>query len=31
MRLCFISVVIAMAALVASEGLARRFAAYIKG
>jgi molybdate transport system permease protein len=31
MRLCLISVVIAMAALVASEGLARRFAAYIKG
>ena len=31
MRLCIISVVIAMTALVASEGLARRFAAYIKG
>lgn len=31
MRLCIISVVIAMAALVASEMLARRFAAYIKG
>ncbi len=31
MRLCLISVVIAMAALVASEVLARRFAAYIKG
>ena len=31
MRLCILSVVIAMAALVASEGLARRFAAYIKG
>lgn len=31
MRLCLISIVIAMAALVASEGLARRFAAYIKG
>ena len=31
MRLCIISVVIAMGALVASEGLARRFAAYIKG
>ena len=31
LRLCLISVVIAMAALVASEALARRFAAYIKG
>ncbi len=31
MRLCIISVVIAMVALVASEGLARRFTAYIKG
>jgi molybdate transport system permease protein len=31
MRLCIISVVIAMAALVASEGLARRFTAYISG
>ncbi|WP_319523538.1 molybdate ABC transporter permease subunit [Breoghania sp.] len=31
MRLCCISIVIAMVALVASEGLARRFAAYIKG
>jgi molybdate transport system permease protein len=31
MRLCIISVSIAMGALVASEGLARRFAAYIKG
>ncbi len=31
MRLCIISVVIAMAALVASEMLARRFSAYIKG
>ena len=31
MRLCIISVVIAMVALVASEGLARRFSAYIKG
>ena len=31
MRLCVISVVIAMGALMASEGLARRFAAYIKG
>jgi molybdate transport system permease protein len=31
MRLCIISVVIAMGALVASEGLSRRFTAYIKG
>ena len=31
MRLCLISVVIAMAALVASETLARRFATYIRG
>jgi molybdate transport system permease protein len=31
MRLCLISVVIAMAALVASEVLARRFTAYISG
>lgn len=31
MRLCLISVVIAMAALMASEGLARRFTAYISG
>jgi molybdate transport system permease protein len=31
MRLCIISVVIAMGALVVSEVLARRFAAYIKG
>lgn len=31
MRLCLISVAIAMAALLASEGLARRFDAYIRG
>ncbi|MGD8836665.1 MAG: molybdate ABC transporter permease subunit [Desulfobacteraceae bacterium] len=31
MRLCILSVVIAMGALVASEALSRRFAAYIKG
>jgi molybdate transport system permease protein len=31
MRLCIISVIIAMGALVASEALSRRFAAYIKG
>jgi molybdate transport system permease protein len=31
MRLCLISVLIAMVALVASEGLARRFSAYMKG
>ena len=31
LRLCVISVAIAMAALVTSEGLARRFAAYIRG
>lgn len=31
MRLCIISVVIAMGALLVSEGLARRFTAYIKG
>ncbi len=31
MRLCIISVVIAMGALVVSEGLSRRFTAYIRG
>jgi molybdate transport system permease protein len=31
MRLCLISIAVAMLALVASEGLARRFAAFIKG
>jgi len=31
MRLCILSIVVAMAALLCSEVLSRRFAAYMKG